>query len=244
MLHSEYKNIVPGAKRAYLFVHGIIGTPNHFDDLMPLLPEGASVWRLLLDGHGKGPTDFARSSMKKWRRTVKAAVDELAESHEEIYMVAHSMGTLLSTEQAIANDKIKGMFFLQSPLRLFLRPSMPVTVLKVYIDKIKEGDLVALSAKRCCGIIHSRNLLRYIGWIPRFLELFEKMRVTRRDLKRLNTPCVACQSRIDEMVSNRSARILRKNPCITVYELQHSGHYYYADDDLALILREFKKFVG
>ena len=106
MLHSEYKNIVPGAKRAYLFVHGIIGTPDHFDKLIPMLPEDVTVWNLLLDGHGKGPTDFSRASMKKWRATVKSALRELAASHDEIFVVAHSLGTLLTMEEALVNEKI------------------------------------------------------------------------------------------------------------------------------------------
>ena len=30
MNHAEYKRMVPGADTAVLFVHGILGTPNHF----------------------------------------------------------------------------------------------------------------------------------------------------------------------------------------------------------------------
>ena len=37
---------------AYIFVHGIVGTPNHFDFLMEYVPEDVSVWKLVLDGHG------------------------------------------------------------------------------------------------------------------------------------------------------------------------------------------------
>jgi pimeloyl-ACP methyl ester carboxylesterase len=174
---------------------------------------------------------------------VKSAVDELAASHDEVLVVAHSMGTLLTMEQALCNEKIVRMFFLQSPLRLWIRPRMAITVMKVYLGKVREDDLETVAARHCCGIIHSKNIFRYVGWIPRFLELFEKMRVTRWNLKHLKTPCVACQSRRDEMVSNRSAKLLRKNPNITVHELSGSGHFYYAEDDLALILREFEKFI-
>ncbi len=243
MAHEEYKKVVRGAKRAYLFVHGIIGTPDHFDMLIPMLPEDVTVWNLLLDGHGRGPEDFSRASMKKWRAKVKLAVEELAEDHDEIFVAAHSMGTLLTVEQAIVNEKIVKTFFLQSPLRLWIRPRMAKTVMKVYLGKVRDDDAEAVAARHCCGIIHSKNIFLYVGWIPRFLELFEKMRVTRWNLKNFKTPCVACQSRRDEMVSNRSAKLLRKNPNIEVHELAGSGHFYYADEDIAIILREFERFI-
>ena len=67
-MHREYKRIVRGADRAILFVHGIVGTPNHFRDLVPLVPESISVYNILLDGHGKGVTDFSRTSLQKWRK--------------------------------------------------------------------------------------------------------------------------------------------------------------------------------
>ena len=50
MEHKEYKRLVPGAETAILLVHGIVGTPDQFDRFIPLIPEGVSVWTLLLDG--------------------------------------------------------------------------------------------------------------------------------------------------------------------------------------------------
>lgn len=55
MEHREYVRIVPGAKTAVLFMHGIVGTPNHFRDLLPLVdlvPDDWSVYNVLLPGHG------------------------------------------------------------------------------------------------------------------------------------------------------------------------------------------------
>ena len=36
MIHQEYVRKVPGADTAVLFIHGIVGTPNHFTDLISL----------------------------------------------------------------------------------------------------------------------------------------------------------------------------------------------------------------
>ena len=55
-MHKEYKRIVENSPKALLFIHGILGTPNHFAPFIPLVPENLSVYNLLLDGHGKGVT--------------------------------------------------------------------------------------------------------------------------------------------------------------------------------------------
>ena len=244
MEHKEYKKIISGADVAYIFVHGIVGTPHHFDFLMEYVPEDVSVWNLVLDGHGGRVEDFAHTSMKKWRAQVKAAIDELSESHSRIYVVAHSMGTLLTMEQAIVNEKIVKMFWLQSPMRAFIQPRMYKTIAKIYWGNIREDDIDAMSAYKCYGIGPSRNLFKYIGWAPRFLELLAKMKISRRDIGLLKTPCIAIQADNDDVVSVRSADILSKNPCITVHHLKKSGHFYYTDEDVDFMKSEFKRFVA
>ena len=88
MEHKENKRIIKGASSAVLFIHGIIGTPNHFDRFIPLIPGDVSVHNILLDGHGNSVTDFSHTSMKKWESQVTDAVAELSKTHEKIYIVA------------------------------------------------------------------------------------------------------------------------------------------------------------
>lgn len=242
-MHKEYKRIVPNADTAVLFIHGIIGTPNHFTDFVRLVPDEISVYNVLLDGHGKDVATFAKTSMKKWEAQIAAAVDELAQTHQTISIVAHSMGCLLAVEQAIRHPKVRKLFLLAIPLKLFLRPQFFTTSLKVYGNKIRPDDAQALAAKRCCGIEHHKNPLRYIGWIPRFTELFKKIRKTRRLLPSLSVPCRAYQSANDEMVSQRSEQLLQKNTHILVVTLKNSTHYYYDKDELAFLVTEFTTFI-
>ncbi len=242
-MHSQYRRIVPGATKAIVFVHGILGTPRHFDAFVSLVPEEISVWNLLLDGHGKAVRDFANTSMDKWEAQVREAVADLARTHERIYIVAHSLGCLLSIGEALGEPKIAGMFLLAVPLKLFLRPKMVTNSMKVYFNRVRPHDGPGMAAKRCCGIIHSRNIFLYLGWVPRFLELFRKIRETRDLLPSLTVPCVAYQSAKDEMVSRRSAQLLRSNPHICVEELPHSGHFYYDPADWELLLKAFSDFI-
>jgi len=243
MEHQTYKRIVPGAQTVILFVHGILGTPNHFNDLVDLVPEGISVCNLLLDGHGKGVREFSKTSMTKWENQVEDAVQELARAHSEICIAAHSMGCLFAIEQAIKNEKVSKLFLLAAPLKLALKPRMVVNVSKVYFDRIDPNNPVEVAAKQCCGIRQSKNLFAYLGWIPRYLELFAKIRQTGKLLPSLQTPCLAFQSVQDEMVSIRSAAILETNPAVTVNRLEKSSHYYYDPSDYAQILTTFQNWL-
>ena len=96
-----------------------------------------------------------------------------------------------------------------------------------------------MAAKKCYGINDDKNPLHYIGWIPRFLELFSKIKKTRKTIIFVKTPCIAHHSAKDEMVSKRSKTMLQKNSVISVVELKNSGHYYYEKRDLAIIKENF-----
>lgn len=243
MEHKEYKRIVPEARVAILFVHGIVGTPNHFANFISLVPGDVSVYNILLDGHGGSVRDFSHTSMQKWERQVRDAVDELTLSHTEVYIVAHSMGTLFAIDRAIENEAVKGLFLFAVPLKIAPKPRMVSNLCKVYFDKIKPDDAVALAAKRCYGIAQDKNPFHYVGWLPRYFELFAKAKQTRARLSMLQTPTVAYQSARDELVSGKSAKMLKQNTSVSVVELQNSGHYYYAPNDLSFLFDEFERFV-
>jgi len=242
-MHQEFRRVVPSADTAVLFIHGIVGTPRHFDDLIPLLPDTVSIHNLLLAGHGGSARDFARTSMKTWEAQVESAIATLAETHPHIYIVAHSMGALLSIEAALHHKEVEKLFLLAVPLRIALTPAMVRNSWKVYRGTIAPDDHAALAAQRCCGVAQTKNPLPYLGWIPRFLELFSKIRAVRKLLPKLTTPSLAAQSMKDELVSPRAMDELRRNPHITLLPLPHSGHYYYPPADKEALYEAFTTFL-
>ena len=176
MIGKEYIRDVKGADTAVLFLHGFMSTPNEFLDFLPLVPKEFTLHNILLDGHCKGVRDFAKSSMKKWENQVKETIDSLSETHDSIYIIAHSLGTLLSTEQAINNPKIKALFFISMPITVFVKPSMIPTSLSVCLGKPNPNNKSAISAANCYGIEPNTNIFLYFGWIPRFIELLIKVK--------------------------------------------------------------------
>lgn len=242
-MHKEYKHIVDGADTAVLFIHGIIGTPNHFKDFIPLVPKEYSIHNLLLDGHGKGVKDFSRTSMRCWKKQVNNAVDDLLKSHNQIIIVAHSMGTLFALQESVRNpQKIKSLFLLATPLKLGLKLKMFTNSIKVFFDKIKPDDAEALAAKAAYGIENDKRIWRYFGWIFRYLELFKEIKYTRKIINSVSVNCAVFQSRNDEMVSHIAALYLKDNPHINIKFLENSSHYFYNKNDYQFLLNEFEIF--
>ena len=245
MIHEEYVRIVPQADTAVLFIHGIVGTPNHFRDLIPLVdlvPADWSVYNVLLDGHGKTVDDFAKTSMNKWHTQVWTIFDNLARTHRRVILVGHSMGTLFSIRLAVAHpDKIPFLFLIAVPLRPGIRLMTVRNLLFLVFGKLNEDVPLEAATVKVCGVQTTRKLWKYLKWIPRFLELFCEIYRTEKVMGKLRVPCTAYQSQRDELVANHTRKVLEKSGVMTVRNLLHSTHFYYHPDDQALVRSDFER---
>jgi len=239
MGHADYKRIVAGADTAVLFIHGILGTPNHFRELIPLeqlVPEDYSVYNILLDGHGGNVDDFSNSSMTLWRRQVKNAFLELARTHDWVVIATHSMGTLFAIQLGIEfSEKIPFLFLLGVPLRPWMRFSMARDCLRMAFGKLPDGSVL----HKATGISPSPKIWKYIRWIPRYLELFREIALTERMIKGLKIPCTAYQSGRDELVANLTTGILKKMGVMSVHHLPNSTHFSYTESDAEQVCADF-----
>ena len=245
MKHEEYIRIVPGAKTAVLFIHGIVGTPDHFRDLIPLtelVPKDCSVYNILLDGHGKTVDDFAKTSMKKWHDQVWGVFEQLSKDHEQVILAAHSMGTLFSIQLAVAHpEKIPFLFLLAVPLRPAIRLTTIRDLLKLVFGKLREDIPREAATMKVCGVQTTRRLWKYVKWIPRYIELFCEIHRTEKLIEKLCVPCTAYQSQLDELVANQTRKVLRKYGNMTVYNLLQSSHFYYSPEDQVTICTDFER---
>lgn len=241
MDHREYIRQVDGSRTAVLMLHGIAGTPAHFRDLIPVIPESFSVYNLMLDGHGKTVKDFSATSMKRWKAQAACALDRLAERYDNIYIVAHSMGTLFAIRGAVERpEKVAGLFLLAVPTRPWVRLSTVMTALRVLRGNIDPADTAAVNMQNDTCIQLEKRLLSYVGWVPRLMELLAEIPRVRKLLPRLTVPTVCFQSHTDELVSRRSCRDLERHPCITLTELQSSGHFAYDPQEVPLLQESLK----
>lgn len=231
MDHKEYIRKVDGADTAVLLIHGIVGTPRQFDDLIDIFPASWSIYNILLDGHGGSVKDFACSSMAKWQQQVQLLLTKLCADYEKVLVVGHSMGTLLAMEAAAGRPQVKALFLLNVPLCPRLKLSMALRSLRMALGCLPQNDPL----HHACSAKPTPKLWQYMGWIPRYLELFRLCAQSRRGMDGLGIPAWAIQSAADEMVSGRSDRYLKGHPQIFYTCLERSGHFTYDRVDMETI---------
>jgi len=243
MLHEPYIRKVENAQFAVLMIHGIVGSPSHFKDLLPLIPEDWSVFNILLDGHGAEVEDFARTDMDKWKAQVQKQLDEILLTHRKVLIIAHSMGTLLAIREAIQRpESIASLFLLNVPLTPYVPTKTAVNSLSLALG-IPPKNTSARAMEAGTSVHLTPKLWKYIGWTPRFLELLQECRDTVKRLPLLETPTFTFQSRHDELVSMRSCQYLKKNPCITNCILESSGHFAYSKIDTHILKSRLKQLI-
>lgn len=227
-MHDPLKRIVPGAKTAVLFIHGINATPRFFDDFAAVLPSDFSVHSLLLPGHGGTVRDFGHHTAKEWEAHVHSALEELRVNHDRVYIVGHSLGTLLAIREAVRDDQqIAGMLLLCVPLRIWSRPTAWLRNLLRILQPAKYAEEI----RTCYGTEVDWRFWRYISWIPRYLELFALSRDARQKVSALRVPSRVFMAQHDEQVSLRSERCLAGNPAITLHRMSKSSHHVFSPED-------------
>lgn len=245
MKHEELIRIVPEAKTAVLMIHGICGSPNQFRGILPLedtVPENWTLYNIVLDGHCKSVKDFAHSSMKKWKAQVWQVFDRLASDHEQVILVAHSMGTLFAIQLSVEYPgKIPFMLLLNVPIAISLRLNGIHNILKMPFGKLNMTDPRQAAIANATGITMTKKLWKYIPWLGRVIEVLAECEKTRKMIPQITVPCFAYQSQRDELVANRSRKILAQNIAIKVYNMTGSTHYYYGPEDKASVRETFTR---
>ncbi|MEG2002208.1 MAG: alpha/beta hydrolase [Clostridia bacterium] len=242
--HNEYFDNDGNFDTAIVFVHGILGSPNQFNDFVAVAKGRVAIYNLLLPGHGKTGKDFAQSNMAVWQKYVDDKVNDVQSRHEKIILVGHSLGCLLLAQTALTSpDKICRLLFLAPPLKIRMRLRCILNSVKIAFNFVKDDDFMLQNSIDLYGV-EQKNPFGYIRFIPRFVELLAKCRKTRKIIPLLNVPILAVFSEYDEMVSPKSAKFLVANPIAKISMLKNSGHFYYDDLDQQFILNSLNNILA
>lgn len=227
---------------AVLCIHGILGTPDHFNDFIPLIPTEWAVTSLLLEGHGKNVKDFGQASMSQWKKQVADELIILEKSYPHILLLAHSMGCLFAFEQARLHSSVEGLFLLAPPMNPTLRFPIVVTALKLLCGIENPQDEVTKSTKKAYSITISRKMWEYLPWIPNYIDLFREISLVRGRMSEMKQEAWVYFSQNDELVKVKSRKYIEKIPHHQVDILPQSRHFYYDTEDMSFLQREFSRF--
>ena len=243
MAHEEYIRHTDGEK-VVLFIHGFLGSPKHFEKFIELVPKEYGIYNVLLYGHGGTVRDFASASMKLWKSQIQQIIKELDEKYKEIIIVSHSMGTLFSYSLAIKYpEKIKAMLMLGTPLKIGVKWTAFLNSLKSLFGIISDDDEVGKAYNRAHSVKLNLKLWEYIGWIPRYLELFREVKSGRINIQKVEVPCFIFQSKKDELVSFKSVKFIPEKENIRLTVLKNSAHFIYDKEDFEVVLDTFKEII-
>lgn len=126
----------PGTNgRAVVLVHGFISAPDSMGDLAKALQaEGYSVIAPLLTGFGDGAQAANAATLEDWRASVRTAILDARHCHQDVSLVAHSLGSALVTMAAVEAQEAE-----------ISRIVLLAPYYKAYASWLKYlGDLVAL----------------------------------------------------------------------------------------------------
>ena len=243
VIETSLKQIHPGSDTALLFIHGILGNPMHFDFLFSEAKD-CSIYSLLLDGHGKDAKALGKTDMQKWKEQVEHTLRELLKHYKNVYIIAHSMGTLFAMEAAIFHPvRIKGLFLMNTPLTIRLKPELFSTCIRVFFGCTKTAPPHVQGAKKCYGIGRDFKIWRYLFWIPRYLELFMEIHRMKGRMYRVGVPVFAFHSDLDEMIGRTSLSYFKRVRGAEMFHLPHSTHFYYTPKDKQILKKAFRSFL-
>lgn len=245
MQHREFVRIIPEADTAVLFLHGIVGSPRHFDSRLPLVdlvPENWSVYSVLLPGHGGSVEDFSASGMQQWKAYVWGVFDQLSKTHRRVILVGHSMGTLFAIQLAIEKGNLVPFIFL---IAAPICPRVSVAAVTHSVGLVfphpYRNQKINHAMSQSGSVSLSKKVWKYLPWIPHMLDLLKEAENTKKLLPCLKTKAFAFQSEHDELVSRRSEKYLKQCPCLQLEILTNSTHFYYTGPEIRYVREAFSK---
>lgn len=174
---------------------------------------------------------------------MRVEAEKLRKNYDKLIIVAHSMGTLFAIREAMEGNA-DALFLMNTPLKIRITRRLLSTPFKVLFGNAKKEDKWTQAALAAYGIECDANPLHYIGWIPRYLELFAEIRSVRKILSQLTVKTQVYLSVHDGMVSPVSEKLFAECHNVKVKVLPTSGHYYYSDRDTGMLQDDFRRFIA
>ncbi|MGI6545131.1 MAG: alpha/beta hydrolase [Fastidiosipilaceae bacterium] len=227
------------SQNVILCVHGFMGSPRQFDDLLAALDDQSwDVRNLLLPGHSAGVREFATSGPAVWISAVEDCLEELRRSYENIVIWTHSMGGMLAIIAAAKNSaRIRRIVAIALPIRLRLSFTGIRINLSALLGKKQSKDprVVAAVELRGVGDVTWLNAARLLPNVKRLR--IDLVRRTTETVTDLDVPLTVVNSMADETVPHSATKVIRRlRPDARVMILQQSSHFWFTEEEKRVLV--------
>lgn len=225
-----------------VLVHGYSGSPAEVRELAERLnqEEGYTTLGVLLPGHGTKPQDLMTVQWEEWYLAVKAAVEKVHATCQDVFVIGMSMGSLL-TLVAAQELNLKGIVLMSTPIYLYdwrvhflwlaQRLGWALPKGKRLVD-CEERFNIAYNCMPLAGVKETWKLINYCK---------EKV------LPQVQTPCLIIQSKNEHTVRPLSAQFIYKSIASkhkSILWLQDSRHVvtlFKARNEVCEAIKKFLK---
>jgi carboxylesterase len=137
-----------------LMLHGFMGSPGSSRPMAEYLSaNGITMHCPLLPGHGHYPDKLYEVSHQSWLTEAEEGLERLRQLCDEVFIIGHSMGTIMGAYLATKYDQIRGMVMLTP---LYAIPDQSFRIMRylrhvvpwIYPHKIKIRKLQELVRQR------------------------------------------------------------------------------------------------
>jgi carboxylesterase len=230
-----------GGRTGVLVCHGFTGSTQSVRDLgQALHAAGCTVVGPRLAGHGTTPEDMATTGAQDWIASVNAALAQLRERCDKVFMAGLSMGGVLTLySAAMHGEAIAGIVTINAPLTIG-SPDLAGLALNAAAPTMIPGVGSDIKAP---GV---RELAYEQLPVAALRQLYTLTAVTRDLLPRVRCPALVMQSREDHLVQSANASsiaALLGSDQVQLHWLNNSFHVATLDLDKGLIERRVVDFV-
>lgn len=226
-----------GAKRAVLLIHGYAGYPGELvRPAIDLAKEKFDVFVPRLPGHGTTGEDFQSVTLSDYMSVLENAYIDLEPRYDDVYLLGHSLGTLLVVELA---KKFKSKKIVLSA------PAFKIKGLNLI--ELKALSLVKTELKKewkpdhryhlhyenapCDDIELAQEYWSHI-YVKKLIEAGELAKMAQKDFKSLKGTEVLCLlAEHDELVDNDITSFLPDGAEVSL--IKGATHFMYYDIDTA-----------
>lgn len=211
-------------KIATIFTHGIAGDFKQFGKLPSVAKAFGDVETFLLPGHGGEFSALLRTNVDIWLNDVEERLLKYEKTHDEIVLVGHSLGTLLSMYAAYKHPfKVRRLLLWATPFGITMRNSMAQKM------KYKREQTPKTAGIRASDILSTKapTALQAVRMLPRLSGIVTFARRCEIVYPTLPFEIEAFQVKFDELVvPETSMKMLKNNPRANVQLLTESSHGY------------------